>query len=60
MSLAVLGYQFETTVYFADDPGIARNVLGRIGWLDRLAIAIIHYEGRLYLSDYDSLEAIER
>lgn len=40
-------------IYFADDSSITRNVLGRHGWLDRIVLGIVDYEGKLLLSGYD-------
>jgi hypothetical protein len=45
---------FETRVYFAKYPGLPRNVVGRQGWLRNLRMAVIDYDGLLYLSSYDS------
>ena len=45
---------FESRVYFAKYPGLPRNVLGREGWLRNLRMAVIDYDGLLYLSTYDS------
>lgn len=53
VTIEALDISFETTVYFAEHEGFARNVLGRRGWLDRLRIGIIEYDGRLYASRYD-------
>lgn len=47
-------YQFDSTVYFAQDENFKRNVLGRHGWLDRVIIGINDYDGKLYLSKYDN------
>lgn len=56
VKLIVLGLEFQTTVYFAADENFTRNVLGRQGWLDRVRLGLIDYEGKLFLSDYnDSL-----
>lgn len=55
VGLCVLDYKLETIVYFAKDEGFSRNVLGRNGWLNRLRIAIIDYEGQFYLSHYDEI-----
>jgi hypothetical protein len=61
-SLAVYGheitiqtfeYQFESFVYFAKDPGINRNFLGRNGWLEHFRVAIVHYDRDLFLSPYE-------
>jgi len=51
--LNVEGYEFDVTVYFAQDENFNRNVLGRHGWLDRMIIAINDYDGKLYLSRYE-------
>ncbi len=53
--LIVLGLEFQTTVYFAADENFSRNVLGRQGWLDRVRLGLIDYEGKLLLSDYNDL-----
>jgi hypothetical protein len=53
LTLSVLEISFETTVYFAADPTFTRNVLGRQGWLDRIRLGLVDYEGKLYLSDYN-------
>jgi len=54
LTLSVEGYEFDVTVYFAQDENFNRNVLGRYGWLDRMIIAINDYDGKLYLSRYES------
>jgi hypothetical protein len=41
------------TVYFAANESFTRNVLCRRGWLDQLRLAIVEYEGKLFLSRYD-------
>lgn len=51
--LSALGFQFDVMVFFAADAGFPRNVLGRHGWLDRVKLALIDYEGKLYASAYD-------
>lgn len=48
--LDVLGVEFVSTVYFAQDEYFRRNVLGRIGWLDRIAFGLVDYEGKLYIN----------
>jgi len=53
VTLEVLGLTFETTAYFAADPQYSRNVLGRRGFLDLVRIALIDYDGRLYLGPYE-------
>ncbi len=53
LSVTVLGIETTSTVYFAADDNFRRNVLGRQGWLDRIRLGLLDYEGRLYLSAYD-------
>lgn len=53
VTLSVLGLAVVATVYFAADPHFSTNVLGRIGWLNRVRFGLVDYEGRLYLSRYD-------
>ena len=45
---------FTSVVYFAKYPGLARNILGRQGWLRSLRLAVIDYDNLLYLSAYDA------
>jgi voltage-gated potassium channel Kch len=52
VTLVVAGFDFDSIVYFAADVGFARNVLGRHGWLDRISLGIVDYEGKLLLSLY--------
>jgi hypothetical protein len=53
ISIQVLETETTATVYFFADPDIARNVLGRRGWLDRLRFGLVDYEQAVYLSDYN-------
>ena len=53
LTLETLGLEFEATVYFAAHEGFTRNVLGRRGWLDRVRLGIVEYEGKLYMSRYE-------
>ncbi len=50
--LTVLGIESVSTVYFAESEFFDRNVLGRIGWLDRVKLGLIEQEGKLFLSEY--------
>jgi hypothetical protein len=52
VTLLALGYEFDVIAYFAEAPGVNRKVLGRHGWLDRVQLGLIDYEGKLYLSRY--------
>ena len=51
--LNVLGIETTATVYFAVDENFPVNVLGRVGWLDRVLLGLVDSECRLYLSDYN-------
>lgn len=53
VTLLVLGLETTATVYFAADEHFTRNVLGRQGWLDRVRLGLVDYDGQLYLSLYD-------
>jgi hypothetical protein len=53
ITLGTLGFFFDTTVYFAKDENLTRNLLGRHGWLMLLRLAIIDYDAEIYLSRYD-------
>lgn len=53
VTVDVLGFETTTIVYFAADENFTRNVLGRQGWLDRVRLGLIDYEGKLFLSDYN-------
>lgn len=50
--LSVLGIETVSTVYFAQEESFTRNVLGRQGFLDRVKLGLIDYEGKLLLSAY--------
>ena len=52
LTLSVLGIETVSTVYFAEEDYFDRNVLGRIGWLDRVKLGLIEQEGKLFLSEY--------
>ena len=52
LTLKVFGIEIFSTVYFAESEHFDRNVLGRIGFLDRVKLGLVEPEGRLYLSRY--------
>jgi len=53
VTLQSLGCEYETLVYFAKDHSFNRRILGRQGWLDRIRIGLVDYEGKLFVSDYN-------
>jgi hypothetical protein len=52
LTLSVLEIETVSTIYFAKEECFTRNVLGRQGWLDRVKLGLIDYEGKLLLSVY--------
>jgi len=52
VTLSVLEFDFEMVAYFAADPSFNRNVLGRHGFLDRVQLGLVDYEGKMYLSRF--------
>jgi hypothetical protein len=50
ITLTVLGIETVSTVYFAESEYFDRNVLGRIGWLNKVKFGLIDEEGKLFLS----------
>ncbi|MEW6128086.1 MAG: hypothetical protein AB1757_13685 [Acidobacteriota bacterium] len=52
VTLKLLDYEFDIGVCFAADDDYNRDVLGRQGFLDRMRLGLVGYEGRLYLSRY--------
>ncbi len=53
VTLSVRGFDFDVVAYFAKDESFNRNVLGRHGWLNRVRMGLIDYQGKLYLSHAD-------
>ena len=51
--LELLGLKLQTVVYFAESDEVRRNLLGRLGWLQRIRLGIVDYDNELYLSLYD-------
>lgn len=52
LTLSVLGIETYSKVYFAKEESFTRNVLGRQGWLDRVKLGLVDYEGKLLLNEY--------
>jgi hypothetical protein len=40
-------------VYFFADQRIGKNLLGRVGWLDRVRLGVADHDHLLYLAAYD-------
>lgn len=54
VELQTFDLAFVSTVYFARDYHLPRNLLGRTGWLNKLRFGLIDYDQLIYLSRYDS------
>ena len=52
LTVRFLGIEFYTKIYFAEDEFMRKSVLGRQGFLDRVKLGLIDYEGKLLLSAY--------
>jgi hypothetical protein len=59
VTILALGFEFQATVYFAEDYSVTRNVLGRQGWLDRIKLGLVDYDGELYVGDYNDDSGVE-
>lgn len=53
LTINVFDIEFVSTVYFAAERSFPRKVLGRQGFLDRVKLGLIDYEGKLLLSEYN-------
>lgn len=58
ITLSVLGIATVSTVYFAAEEAFTRDVLGQIGWLNRVRLGLVDYEGKLYLSANDGEDTL--
>ena len=50
VTLTVANLEWDATVYFAKDENFPVNVVGRVGFIDRLKIGLNDYEQFLFLS----------
>ena len=53
VTVSVFDLEWQAVVYFAEADDFSINVVGRVGFLDRLKIGIVDYEQLLYLGIYD-------
>ncbi len=53
ITLSVFGLEWQTVIHFAESASFPVNVVGRVGFLDHLRIALVDYEQTLYASLYD-------
>jgi hypothetical protein len=52
VEISVLGVTTYSTVYFFADASINKNVLGRVGWLNRVRLGLVDHDSTLYLAPY--------
>jgi len=52
VTLITEGLEFDSYIFFYADENHKPNVLGRFGWLDRICLGLIDYEGKLFLNYY--------
>jgi predicted aspartyl protease len=53
VTIETFDLRFESVVYFFGDERINKNLLGRVGWLDRIRLGLIDHDGELYVARYD-------
>lgn len=53
LTVSVFDLEWQAVVYFAEHEAFSINVVGRIGFLDRLQVGIVDYDQLLYLGLYD-------
>ncbi len=53
VTLLTADLEFDSMVFFAEDVSFTKNVLGRITWLDNLALGLVAGAGKIYLSRFE-------
>jgi hypothetical protein len=52
VAIKALNIVLDSTVYFAREEGLPRNILGRQGWLRKLRFCLVEYDNLIYLGRY--------
>ncbi len=52
VTLLTADLEFDSMVFFAEDAGFTKNVLGRITWLDNLALGLVAGAGKIYFGRF--------
>ena len=52
VTVSVFDLEWQAVVYFAESESFPLNLLGRVGFLDRLRIALLDYDQQIYLGLY--------
>lgn len=53
VTLVTADLEFDSMVFFAEDASFTKNVLGRITWLDNLALGLVAGAGEIYLGRFE-------
>jgi hypothetical protein len=53
VTLLTADLEFDSMVFFAENQSFAKNVLGRITWLDNLTLGLVAGAGKIYLSRFE-------
>ncbi len=53
VTIRVGQFEWQAVIYLAEYEGFPVNVVGRVGFLDRLRVGLVDYEQLLYLNAYD-------
>lgn len=53
VEITAMGVTTYSMVYFFADPTVIKNVLGRVGWLDRVRLGLVDHDSKIYLAAYD-------
>ncbi|MEP7339317.1 MAG: hypothetical protein ABI977_16390 [Acidobacteriota bacterium] len=54
VSVKALNIVLDSTIYFAREKGLPRNILGRQGWLRKLRFGLVEYDNLIYLGRHDA------
>ena len=53
LEISTMGVTTYSMVYLFADPLIIKNVLGRVGWLDRVRLGLVDHDSTIYLAPFD-------
>jgi hypothetical protein len=53
VGLITEGLEFDSFIFFYENENQTPSVLGRFGWLDRIILGLVDYEGKLFLNRYE-------
>lgn len=53
LTVSVFDMEWQAVVYFAEHHAFSLNVVGRVGFFDRLRVGLIDYEQLIYMGLYE-------